>query len=314
VIAPGEVDAMERTPLYGGIEAGGSKFVCAVGTGPGDVRAEVRFPTTTPEATIGRAIDFLIGQEAAHGPLSAVGVASFGPLDPSPESPTYGFITTTPKPGWAHADFVGRLRARLACPIAFDTDVNAAALAEWRWGAGRGLGVLVYLTVGTGIGGGIAVNGRPLHGLVHPEMGHARPPRDPADRFAGVCPYHGDCLEGLSSGPAIERRWGAKAEDLPDDHPAWAMEAGYLAWEAANLACTVSPHRIVLGGGVMERASLFPRVRARTRELLAGYIRSPRIMGDIDGYIVPPALGSRAGVLGAIALAIGTAESGRTTP
>jgi fructokinase len=294
--------------LYGGIEAGGTKFVCAVGAGPDDIRAEIRIPTTTPDETIGLAIDFLRRQEAVHGPLAGIGIASFGPLDPFPGSPTYGRITSTPKPGWADTDFVGRIGRAFSCPIRFDTDVNGAALAEWRWGAAQGLEVVVYVTVGTGIGGGVAIGGRPLHGLVHPEMGHTRPPHDrAADPFAGACPFHGDCLEGLASGRAMELRWGASPEALPADHSAWEMEAGYLAWEAANLACTLSPQCIVLGGGVMQQPRLLPRVREKTLGLLAGYLRTDRILRDIDHYLVGPALGNRAGVLGAIALAMNAA-------
>jgi fructokinase len=289
--------------LVGGIEAGGTKFVCAVGTGPGDVRAETRVPTTTPAETLAGVLAFFAGQ-AAGTPLAALGVASFGPLDLEPGSPTFGFVTTTPKPGWRDVDLVGPLRAALGVPVALDTDVNAAALAEQRWGAGRGLATLVYVTVGTGIGGGVVVDGRPLHGLVHPEMGHVRVPHDRArDPFGGACPAHGDCWEGLATAPAIAARWGRAPETLPDDHPAWALQAHYLALGLANIVLTLSPQRLVLGGGVMARAFLYPRVRAGVRELLAGYLASPAVAGDLEGYIVPPALGERAGVLGAIALA-----------
>lgn len=292
------------TYLYGGIEAGGTKFVCAVGSGPDDVRAEVRFPTTTPAETISQAIAFFEAQRHAHGPLAGLGIASFGPVDPNPASPTFGYITTTPKPGWAQADLAGPLRRALGVPVGFDTDVNGAALGEWRWGAGQGLDTLIYLTIGTGIGGGALVGGRLVHGLLHPEMGHLRLPRDPVrDPFPGLCPYHGDCLEGLAAGPALEKRWGARAETFDPGHPAWALEAHYIGLALSAYILILSPQRVILGGGVMAQAHLFPLVRAEVQRQLNGYVQSPALADQIDAYIVPPALGNRAGVLGAIALA-----------
>ena len=297
-------------PLWGGIEAGGTKFVCAVGTGPDDLRAEVRFPTTTPEETIGRAVEFF--QEQSHRePLSAVGIASFGPVDPNPVSPTFGYITTTPKPGWANIDFAGPVRRALNVPVGFDTDVNVAALGEGRWGAAQGLDTFIYLTIGTGIGGGGVADGRLLHGLVHPEMGHIPIPHDrERDPYPGWCPYHGDCLEGLANGPAIEARWGQRGETLPADHPAWPLEAHYLALGLASFICVLSPQRIIMGGGVMRQEHLFPIIREEVQNILNGYIQSPAILEDIDSYIVPPGLGNRSGVLGAIALAHQTASEG----
>jgi fructokinase len=293
--------------LVGGIEAGGTKFVCAVGTGPDDVRAEVRVPTTTPAETLGRVIAFF-GEQAARVPLAALGVASFGPVDLDPGSATFGFITTTPKPGWRGVDLLGPLRRALGVPLALDTDVNAAALAEQRWGAGRGLATLAYVTVGTGIGGGVVVDGRPLHGLVHPEIGHARVPHDRAhDPFPGICPAHGDCWEGLAAAPAVAARWGRAPATLPDEHPAWALEAHYLALGLANVVLTLSPQRLVLGGGVMARAQLYPLVRRGVSDLLAGYLVSPALGDGLERYLVPPALGERAGLLGALRLAA-TAE------
>lgn len=287
-------------PLYGGIEAGGTKFVCAVGTGPDDVRAIERFPTTAPEATLGQAVDFFRAHE-----VRAVGIGSFGPVDLRAGSPSYGHITTTPKPGWAHVDFAGTVAGALGVPVGFDTDVNAAALGEHRWGAAQGLDTFVYLTVGTGIGGGGMVRGRRMRGLVHPEMGHLLVPRAAGDDFAGTCPYHGDCLEGLASGPAIEARWGAPAETLPPDHPAWALEAHYLGRALVNLVLTLSPERLILGGGVMSQPHLLSQVRAVLRDELAGYVDHPVFSEDgLAGYVVPPALGDRAGVLGALALAV----------
>jgi fructokinase len=289
--------------MFGGIEAGGTKFVCAVGTGPDDIRAIARFPTTTPKETIDRAVDFF--QRSTHDePLAAVGIAAFGPLDPDPASPTYGHVTTTPKPGWAHTDLAGAIRRALDVPVVFDTDVNGAALGEGTWGAARGLRTFVYLTVGTGIGGGAMVNGSLLHGLLHPEMGHIRVPHDAtADPYPGGCPYHGDCLEGLASGPALLERWGQRAETLPPDHPAWPLEAHYLALALANYVCILSPQRLILGGGVMRQAHLFPMIRHRLQQFLNSYLQVPAILQDIDDYVVSPVLGEQAGVLGAIALA-----------
>jgi fructokinase len=286
--------------LVGGVEAGGTKFVCAVGTGPDDVRAEARVPTTTPDETLARVVAFFVEQ----GNLGALGVASFGPLDLDPRSATFGRITTTPKTGWRGVDLVRPLREALGVPVALDTDVNAAALAEQRWGAARGLGTVVYVTVGTGIGGGAVVDGRPLHGLVHPEMGHMRLPHDRArDPFPGLCPSHGDCWEGLATAPAIAVRWGQPPEALPDDHPAWALEAHYLALGLANVVLALSPERLVLGGGVMARTFLYPLVRAAVSDVLRGYVASPALAGGLDRYVVAPARGERAGVLGALALA-----------
>lgn len=286
--------------LYGGIEAGGTKFVCAVGTSPNDVRA-TRFPTTTPEETLARAIEFFRAQPR----VAAIGIAAFGPVDLRRNSPTYGYITTTPKLGWRNTDLVGAIQRALNVPVGFDTDVNAAALGEHRWGAARGLDTCIYLTIGTGIGGGGLLAGKLMHGLIHPEMGHIRVPHDLArDPFPGACPFHGDCLEGLASGPALEKRWGARAETLPADHPAWELEAHYLALALVNYICTLSPQRIILGGGVMEQPQLFPMIRRGVQQLLNGYAQSPAILADIDAYIVPPALGKRAGVLGALALVV----------
>jgi fructokinase len=294
--------------LYGGIEAGGTKFVCAVGQGPNEIHAQTEFPTTTPQETIARAIAFFADQPE---PIVALGIGSFGPVDPDPRSPAFGTITTTPKPGWRDVDIKGRIQSALHVPVGFDTDVNAAALGEYRWGAAQDADTFVYITVGTGIGGGAMVAGNLLHGLVHPEMGHIRIPHDPErDPFAGICPFHGDCLEGLATGPAIEARWQQRGEDLPDDHPAWPLEAHYLGLGLTAIICTLSPQRVILGGGVMQRLFLFPMIRSQVRDLLNGYIQAPAIIEQIDTYIVPPGLGRQAGVLGAIALAARAREDG----
>jgi len=275
--------------------------VCGVGTGPDDLQLTT-VPTTSPQATIDQIIAFF--RDQAGRELSAVGVGAFGPVDLHPESPTFGFITSTPKVGWQQYDLAWTLYRALQVPIGFDTDVNAAAAGEARWGAGRGLPNFLYLTVGTGIGGGALVNGEVIHGLLHPEMGHIRIPHDlGADPFPGSCPYHKDCLEGLASGPAMQARWGKRAQELPANHPAWALEAHYLALGLATWVCTVSPERILLGGGVMQQASLFPMIRQELLRLLNGYIDAKPLLNEIDSYVAPPELGSRAGVLGAMVLA-----------
>jgi fructokinase len=288
-------------PLYGGVEAGGTKFVCTVGSGPNDLRTVERFATTTPEETIGRVIEFFRSQPE---PVTAVGIGTFGPMDPDPNSPTFGWITSTPKPGWRNTDLCGPIQRALQVPVGIDTDVNAAALGEGRWGAARGLDTFVYLTVGTGIGGGGMVGGKLMHGLIHPEMGHIPLTRRGDDPFEGACPYHGDCFEGLAAGPGLQRRWGAKAETLSADHPAWDLEAHYLAQGLCTLILTLSPQKVILGGGVMQQEHLYPMVRQQVQKRLNGYVQSPAVLERIDEYIVPPGLGDRAGVLGAIALAM----------
>ena len=291
---------MRPKKLYGGMEGGGTKFVCAVGTGPDKVIEEIRFPTTTPEETLEQAISFF----KKHSP-AAIGLAMFGPLDLNPTSPAFGSITATPKPGWANANILGEFRRAFDIPLAFDTDVNAACFGEYYWvPENRELDSLVYFTIGTGIGAGFIINGNVVHGLTHPEAGHVHLPHDrKKDPFPGICPFHGDCFEGMASGPALARRWRRSAETLPDKHPAWELEATYIASALSNLICILSPQRIILGGGVMERRSLFPAIRQKVRDLLNGYIPSPVITGTMDEYILPPRLGKRSGILGAMALA-----------
>ena len=289
--------------ILGAIETGGTKVECAVGTWPDGVCDRMRIPTTTPADTIAGIRAFLI-RHHRETPLSAVGIGSFGPIDLRTGSPTYGYITSTPKRGWRYVDLVGPIAGALKLPVTFDTDVNAAALGEYRWGTSGAVDSLVYVTVGTGIGGGAVIEGRPLHGAGHPEMGHIRIPHDRrADPFDGACPYHGDCLEGLASGPAMEARWGASAGSLPEDHPAWDLEAEYLACGVANITVTLAPERVVMGGGVMSQRHLFPRVRSRVIDILRGYGVAEGIVDAIDDYIVPPALGDDSGIAGAFALA-----------
>jgi fructokinase len=290
--------------LFGGIEGGGTKFNCIVGTSPDDIQREARFPTTTPDETLTQVIEFFHKAERDFGKLSALGVATFGPIDPKPASPTHGFVLATPKPGWSNANVLGMLKSAFDIPIAFDLDVNGSAMGEWTWGAAQGLDTFIYLTVGTGIGGGVVANGKLLHGLLCPEMGHVMIPHDKEhDPFAGWCQFHKDCFEGLAAGPALEARWGQKAETLPLDHPAWELEAHYIALALADYITTLSPQRIVIGGGVGGREDLLPVIRKKVQEILNGYVQSPSITENIDNYIVSPGLGGRSGMLGAIALA-----------
>ena len=288
--------------LFGGIEGGGTKFNCAVGSGPDNIIAEARFPTTTPAETIGQVIKFF---QPYVNQIHGIGLGSFGPFDADPASSTYGYITTTPKPHWGNTNVLGMLKEKINLPIAVDMDVAVAGLGEAKWGASKNDTHSLYLTIGTGIGGGYIINGQPLRGLVSLEMGHIRLARDPSlDPFQGACPYHGDCFEGLAAGPAVEKRFGQRGETLSDDHPFWDVEAGYIAQALVNYILSLAPQRIIIGGGVMQKDFMFPSVRKKTQELLNGYINHAMILNHIDEYIVPSALGGRAGALGSIALAM----------
>jgi fructokinase len=296
--------------FYGGVETGGTKFVCMVARGPENVVAETVFPTTTPEATLNRAVAFFREQMNVFE-LEALGIGTFGPVDLNAGSPTFGTITTTPKPGWSNVDLVGKFKHELHLPVAIDTDVNAAALGENLWGNAVGKDPCVYFTIGTGIGMGGRINQFLLHGLTHPEAGHMILQRDARqDPFEGSCTYHGDCFEGLASGLAVERRCGQRGETLPDEHPAWKLEAHYIAQALVNTILMLSPQRIVLGGGIMERRHLFPMIRADVVALLKGYVQAKEITEQIDDFIVPAKLGKQAGVLGAIGLAAQAAGLG----
>lgn len=278
------------------IEAGGTKFIVGIGDSARQIYARTRIDTTHPDETIPAAIEWL---RAQGGDYAAVGIASFGPLDLDRASPTWGHITRTTKPHWSDADIAGPFARAFGCPVAIDTDVNGAALAEWKWGAGQGTNSTLYLTVGTGVGGGAVVGGRLVHGLSHPEMGHIRMPRHPADAdFAGHCPFHGDCLEGLAAGPSIIARWGASLSDLSADHIGHEIIAWYLAQAAQTFQAILEPARIVLGGGVLGTPGLLNRVRAEAAKAAAGYFA-----GTPGEIIVAPALGENTGLLGALALA-----------
>ena len=285
--------------LFGTLEAGGTKMVLSIGNEQNELIEQTSIPTEDPAKTIPAMIDWFRGKG-----IAALGIGTFGPVDLKKESPTYGWITKTPKPGWSDKPLLPPMQEALGVPALIDTDVNAAALAEWKLGAARGLSSCLYVTVGTGIGAGLVIEGKLVHGLVHPEFGHMllrQEKEDPAPD--GFCPYHKGCLEGLASGPAIEKRWGRKAYDLPEDHEAWNLEAAYLAQMCMDAVCGFSPEKIILGGGVMQQKHLFPLIRKKTKELLNGYVQAKEILEEIDSYIVEPGLGTKSGATGALLLA-----------
>jgi fructokinase len=294
--------------LAGAVEGGGTKFVCAVGTNSRDLsRAE--FSTAGgPARVLAEVTGWLAQEERRRGRLRAIGIGSFGPLDLHESSPTYGCVKTTPKPGWAGADIVGPFRLAFpGVPVAFETDVSVAALGEYYWGNASGLSDFVYVTIGTGIGAAALVGGRLVRGLVHPEMGHMLLPRIAGDAFEGACPFHGPCWEGLCSGPALRRRTGLAAEDIPPEHGAWELQTQYIAYALANITAVLSPQRVIIGGGVgragrLGRENFFRLIREKTRAALGGYISSPALDGGLESYVVPPLLGVDAGICGALAL------------
>ena len=290
--------------LLGAVEGGGTKFVCAVGYSPERVLERVVIPTGAPAATLQTVLDFFGAAERTHGPLRALGIASFGPLDLQPDSPSFGRLLGTPKPGWSGTDLVGAFRSRFDAEIAIDTDVAGAALAELTLGAGRGVQSVAYVTVGTGIGGGFAPGFWVGARLLHPEVGHLRVRRHSQDgEFAGICPFHGDCVEGLASGPAIRARWGRELDGLDPSHPAWAIEGHYLGQLVASIALVASPERIILGGGVMSADRLLPHVHRAARDFLNGYLHPLNDAGALERYICSPGLGNQAGLAGAFLLA-----------
>jgi len=290
--------------FYGGIEGGGTKFICALSSNPPKLEASIVIETTDPIETLKRVGNFFLPFFQADN-LISVGAVTFGPVDVSPESPTFGYITDTPKPGWKNTDVLGNLSQKLKVPLAFHHDVSGAAIGEHRWGAAKGMDPSLYITIGTGIGGGYLLNGKPLVGISALEMGHIRIPHDLVkDPFHGNCPYHSDCFEGLAAGPAITERIGKQGEKLTDLDPFWELEAEYIALAVTNYILTLSPRIIVLGGGIMQRSFLFNLIRTKVRNLINGYIDLRQLADRIDEYIVPPALGRYSGVLGAIAMAM----------
>lgn len=287
---------------FAGIEAGGTKFKAIIAQDPASVIAEEIFQTTTPEETLPRVVAFVKDVSKIYNiRIVAAGLSCFGPVDLDPNSPTYGTITTTPKLAWRNYPILKFFQNQLKVPIAFETDVNGAALGEGRWGAAKGISDFVYITVGTGVGGGVIHNYKPLFGMTHPEIGHMKIQPHPNDPFPGNCPYHTTCLEGLANAPSLSARWNADPETLPDDHPAWDFEAFYLGQAIHNLILICSPKRIILGGGVLKRHGLIEKVRIESVRILNGYIKTS-YLDTIDEYIVSPELGDRAGALGAIAL------------
>ncbi len=293
-----------ETILYGAIEAGGTKVLCGVGKRSGEMLDYVSIPTRSPQDTLPEVIAFF----RAH-PVKRLGVASFGPLDLDPKHATYGCLTNTPKIAWRGVNWYRLLTEGLKIPVTVETDVNAAILAEHAWGSAISVHTALYVTVGTGIGGGAMVAGRPLHGLMHPEMGHIGVHRLLEDVFPGLCPAHGDCLEGMASGPALSQRWDVSPACLPTTHRGWAWEADYLAQALATYIYVLSPQRIVLGGGVMQHIPLFPAIRQRVTELLKGYIKRPEL-DKMDTYIVPASLAPLTGLYGGLRLAISSESSG----
>lgn len=285
--------------LIGAIEAGGTKFICGIGNENGELFERVSFPTETPKITMENVVNFFKNKN-----IEKFGVGSFGPIDPNLKSDTYGYITKTPKANWSDFNIVGELKKHFNVPIVFSTDVNGAALGEAKWGAAKGLNNCMYLTIGTGIGGGAIVAGNMVHGMLHPEMGHILIKKHENDNYSGNCPFHKDCFEGLASGPAIEKRWGQKAYELPENHEAWELEGYYIAQALINYILILSPEKIILGGGVMKQKQLFPIIRKNVKNILNNYVQTKEILNDIDNYIVYPELGDNAGILGAVALAL----------
>ncbi len=293
---------------YGGIEAGGTNFTCAIGSEDGKILKKTTFKTLTPKETIAQAIIFFTN-EHKKTPLSALGLACFGPLDLNKNSPTYGEITTTPKAGWNHYNILKAFKNILSIPIEFETDVNGAALGEYKWGAAKNIDTFIYITVGTGIGVGAMISNTLLHGLIHPEMGHILIPKHKEDTLDSVCPYHKNCLEGLASGPAMMKRWRvALATDLEENHKGWDLEAYYLAVAIANYSLCLSPKRVIIGGGVLNKKHLIDKIRQNVQIQLNGYLSHDLILEKIENYIVLPQHMGNSGILGAIGLAIQAEE------
>lgn len=284
--------------LFGALETGGTKMVCAIGNEKGEILEQVSIPTETPEFTMPKVLSFYRDKK-----ISALGIGCFGPIDLNRNSATYGYITTTPKTAWQYYDIVGVFEKELGVPIGFDTDVNASVLGEYTWGAARGLNSCIYITIGTGIGVGVIADGRLLHGMLHPEGGHILLRKLPEDEYEGFCPFHENCFEGLAAGPAIEGRWGKRAVELEESHRAWEMEAEYIAQALVNYTCILSPQRIILGGGVMHQTQLLPMIRDRFKKMLNGYLKTKELE-DMNTFIVAQSLEDKQGILGALKLAM----------
>ncbi|HAG70181.1 MAG TPA: fructokinase [Lachnospiraceae bacterium] len=290
--------------LYGALEAGGTKMVCALGDENGRILEQISIKTTVPAETLPAIADYFRDKK-----IESLGIGCFGPIDLNRESPTYGYITSTPKTDWMNCDIVGYLKKELNVPIGFDTDVNGSLLGEVTYGDSKGLSDVVYFTIGTGIGAGVMAGGRLLHGMLHPEAGHMIMERVSGDNYAGRCPFHHTCFEGMASGPAIEERWGQKAVELSDRDEVWELEAEYIAQALMNIVCVLSPKRIILGGGVMHQMQLFELVREKLEKKLNGYIKAPELK-DMENYVVPASLHDDQGIMGCIKLAIDAASEG----
>lgn len=284
--------------ILGALEAGGTKMVCAIGNEKGEITEQVSIPTETPEITIPKLLDFFDGKN-----IQALGIGCFGPIDVDRDSATYGYITTTPKLAWQQFNMVGAFREKLGVPVGFDTDVNGSALGEYTWGIAKGLHSCIYITIGTGVGVGAIVDGRLVHGMLHPEGGHILLHKLPHDTYEGFCPFHKNCMEGLAAGPAIEGRWGKKAIELADRAEVWEMEAEYIAQALVDYVMLLSPQRIILGGGVMHQTQLLPLIRTKFKEQLNGYIKTKEIE-DLESYIVVQSLNDKQGIMGALKLGL----------
>ena len=280
----------------GALEAGGTKMVCAIGDESGKIYEQVSIPTETPEITMPRLISYFEERQ-----IEALGIGCFGPIDPDKKSETYGYITSTPKLAWADYNIVGTMEKSLMIPVGFDTDVNGSVLGEVTFGQAKGKKCVVYVTIGTGVGAGIYIEGKLLHGMLHPEAGHILLTQRQDDTYEGTCPYHKTCLEGLAAGPAIEARWGRKAVELKDDARVWDLEAYYIAQAIVNYILILSPQMIILGGGVMHQEQLFPKIRSYVKKMMNGYIKTKE-MADLDHYIVPASLHDDQGIMGALEL------------
>nr|WP_297707941.1 ROK family protein [uncultured Butyrivibrio sp.] len=284
--------------MYGALEAGGTKMVCAVGDENGRILEQISIPTSTPDDTMPKILDYFKTKD-----ICAIGIACFGPIDLDKKSNTYGYITSTPKTEWKNFNIVGCVRGALHIPVGFDTDVNGSLLGEITYGCAKGLTDAIYLTIGTGIGGGVMTNGKLLHGMLHPELGHIIIGKRADDKGECVCPFHDSCFEGLAAGPSIEKRWGRKAKELSDDPKVWELEADYIGTALVNFCMTLSPQKIILGGGVMHQMQLFPLIRDVFKKKMAGYINT-KTLENLETYIVPASLNDDQGIMGAIKLAI----------
>lgn len=288
--------------LFGALEAGGTKMVCAIGNENGEILEQKSIPTTTPEETMPAILEYFKDKE-----IASIGIACFGPIDLNKNSETYGYITSTPKIAWRNYNIVGAVKDALKIPVGFDTDVNGSLLGEVTWGCAKGLTDAVYFTIGTGVGAGIMTNGKMLHGMLHPEAGHVKMVPRSGDTYKGKCPYHGTCFEGMAAGPAIEERWGAKAVQLADREEVWDLESYYIAQALMGIVLTLSPQKIILGGGVMHQKQLFSMIREKMLKELNGYIQAKEL-ADIDNYIVPASLNDDQGIMGCIKLAMNSLE------